>query len=126
MLATMNQEGENTDAEGDVVSLVETIFPPVAPVLARNFVITDTYYLSPPQSGLGIPGPDEGVFDIDPKGLAHAPDDVVAELPDRCRLAFDEARAEEATWKATWNRESLGRAKANVHISYNGMTTKPR
>lgn len=126
------ESDKENDGEGDVISPPDmifpqdTIFPSVPPALARNFFITDTYYLSPPRSGLGIPGPDEAVLDIDPEGLTHVREEVIAELPEDCRRAFDEARSQEAKWKATWDQERIGQAKAELRISYNGMSTMQR
>ncbi len=121
------QEGDKeNDGDSDVIPPPDTIFSSVPPALARNFFITDTYYLSPPQSGLGIPGPDEAVLDIDPEGLTHVHEEVIAELPEECRRAFDAARSQEAKWKATWDQGRIGQAKAELRISYNGMSTMQR
>lgn len=109
---------ERRDETDDMLS-AETIFPDVAPIFARNFLVTDTHFLGPPLPGLGVPGPDGEIFDIGPGGLTQVPENVVAELPDGCRRAFDEARAEEAKWKATWSREDVDGARAQLRISYN-------
>lgn len=110
------RDGESDDCD---VPPAETIFSGVAPVLARNFLITDTCFLGPLRSGLGLPGPDEEISDIGPGGLTHVAEDVVAELPDRCRRAFDEAQAEEIKWKTTWGREEGDGARGQLRISYN-------
>lgn len=120
------ESDKENDGEGDIIAPPDTIFPSVPPALARNFFITDTYYLSPPQSGLGIPGPDEAVLDIDPEGLTHVRKEVIAELPEDCQPAFEAARSQEAKWKATWDRERISQAKAELRISYNGMSTMQR
>ena len=123
----VNSDGENAaqqkalergDESDDTLS-AETIFPDVAPVFARNFLVTDTYFLGAPLSSLGFPGPDGEIFDIGPGGLTQVPENVVAELPDGCRRAFDDARAEEAKWKATWGLEDDDGARAQLRISYN-------
>lgn len=110
----LERENENDD-----MPFAETIFPNVAPIFTRNLLVTDTYFLAPPLSGLGFPGPDGEIFDIGPGGLIQVPENVVAELPNGCRQAFDAARAEEAKWKATWGGEIADAARAQLRISYN-------
>lgn len=97
----------------------DSVFPDIAPVYIRNYMIADTYYVSPPVSGLGIPGPDEEVLDIGPPGLSNVPDDVAAELPKECRRAFEEIQMEELKWKHGWGGEVKDRARAKLRISYN-------
>ena len=97
----------------------ETIFSDMAPIFTRNYMITDTYYLSPSSPGLGYPGPDGDVHDIDPNGLTKIQDDVLAELPGNCRQAFDEAKLAALRWKHTWGLESEDRARGELRISYN-------
>ena len=100
-------------------SSAQSIFPDVAPLYTRNFMITDTNYVSPPISGLGVPGPDGEDYDIGAQGLPRVPDSVLAKLPSECREAFMEAKAEEAKWKSGWGAEADGNARAYLHISYN-------
>ena len=96
-----------------------TIFPAIPSVFTRSFVITDTYYTSPSTAVLGYPGPDEDVIDVGPGGLTHVSEDVVASLPENCRKAFIDARAEEKRWKASWGSENTDTARAHLRISYN-------
>ena len=110
------QDGDSDDYN---IRLAETIFSGVVPVLARNFLITDTCFLGPLRSGLGLPGPDEEILDIGPGGLTHVAKNVVAELPDYCQRAFNEAQAEEIKWKITWGREEVDGARGHLRISYN-------
>lgn len=96
-----------------------TIFPAIPSVFTRSYVITDTYYTSPSTAVLGYPGPDEDVIDVGPGGLTHVSEDVVASLPEDCRKAFTDARAEEKRWKASWGSEKADTARAHLRISYN-------
>ena len=96
-----------------------TIFPEVPRVFTRNFMISDTYYNTPSTSVLGYPGPDEDVIDVGPGGLTHVSEDVVVALPEDCRKAFLEARAEEKQWKASWSSEKADGARAQLRITYN-------
>lgn len=105
--------------ENKDIPVIQTIFQDVAPAFSRNFMIADICYRSPPLSGLGCPGPDEEVMDINTGGLTHIPDHVLAEIPDRCRLAFEAARSEEMKWKASWGGEATDRARGQLRISYN-------
>lgn len=110
------RNGESDDYD---VPPADTIFPGVVTVLARNFLITDTCFLGPLRSGLGLPGPDAEIWDIGPGGLTLVPENVVAELPDHCQRAFDEAQGEEIKWKTTWGREEVDGARGQLRISYN-------
>ena len=103
----------------DTNQMKDTIFPDIPPIFTRNFMISDTYYTNPPSSVVGYPGPDEDVVDVGPGGLTHVSEDVVASLPEHCRKAFIEARAEENRWKATWGSEKADTARAHLRITYN-------
>lgn len=109
----------NHEEEGEDVREQGSIFPEVPSIFERNFMISDTCYVCPTSSTLGYPGPDEETLDIAPPGLAHVPEEVLAELPDECRSAFDAARAEEIKWKDSWGGETNDRARAELRISYN-------
>lgn len=75
--------------------------------------------MSPPISGLGVPGPDGESYDIGAQGLPQVNDAVLAGLSPECREALLHAKAEEAKWKAAWGAEADGDARAHLHISYN-------
>ena len=92
-------------------------FPPLASFYARRFLVTDTYFETPSTSTLGYPGLDEALIDVDPPGLMHVAEEVIAELPDDCRREFVQARAHEQEWKSRWKTEGDGRAK--LKITYN-------
>ena len=96
-----------------------TIFPNMPPVFTRNFMISDTYYESPPASVLGYPGPDEEFLDVGPGELTRVPENLLSELPEGCRQAFVEARAVETEWKARWGTEKKDGARARLRITYN-------
>ena len=98
-----------------------TIFPDLAPGIARNFMVTDTYYEGPPMSGVGIPGPDGDLVDVGPLGLVDVAEEVLAELPEECMVAFLEARAAEMEWKQKWRAEDEDHARAELKISYSGI-----
>ncbi|KAL9098196.1 MAG: hypothetical protein Q9163_006099, partial [Psora crenata] len=96
-----------------------TIFPEVLPAYARKFMVSDTYYETPPRSTMGYPGPDEALLDVAPPGLSHASVDVIAELPTDSRQAFFKARSEEYDWKRKWSTEIDNHARAKLKITYN-------
>jgi chromatin structure-remodeling complex protein RSC7 len=83
-----------------------TIFPPVDPILSRNYMVVDTIYESAPASNLGVPGPDGAVYDIGFNGLADVSEDIKADLPPECLRAFEEALEKERSWKGHWGLES--------------------
>jgi hypothetical protein len=76
----------------------QTIFPPVDPILSRNYMVVDTIYESAPASNLGVPGPDGGVYDIGFNGLSDISDDIKSDLPPECLKAS----------KRPWRKNVLG------------------
>ena len=100
-------------------AVTDTIFPDIPPVFTRNFMISDTYYETPPASVLGYPGPDEEVLDVGPGELSGVREQLLADLPEDCRSAFIEARAVEKAWKARWSTEKEDGARAQLRITYN-------
>jgi chromatin structure-remodeling complex protein RSC7 len=98
-----------------------SIFSSIPPVVSRNFLVTDTYYQSPPISNLGIPGPDGDMLDVGPNGLPHVTEDVMADLPPECLQALVEAKAKEAEWKATWKTETEDGARGRLNIRFLGF-----
>lgn len=115
----MDQLSGGEDQTKNETAVTDTMFPEVPPVFSRNFMIADVRYVSPPLSGLGYPGPDHETIDIDTGGLARIPDNVLAELPFRCRQSFEDVRSEEIRWKASWRGEAMDCARGQLRISYN-------
>lgn len=111
--ANGSKEGHDTPPGG------ETIFPEVGSVISRNFMVADIYYVSPPVSGLGYPGPEEDVSDVGSGGLLQVPQCIRAELPAQCKQAFDENRVTAMIWKAQWGAEEADQARGQLRISYN-------
>ena len=103
----------------DNLPVTDSIFPDIAPVFTRNYAITDTYYVNPPYSGLGIPGPDGPAIDLGPGGLTDVAQDIVDILPDTTRQAFEEMKIVERAWKQSWGGEDEDQARAKLRISYN-------
>jgi chromatin structure-remodeling complex protein RSC7 len=83
-----------------------TIFTPVPPIVSRNFMVVDTVFESAPRPNLGVPGPDGEFFDMGFNGLSTVSDDVKAELPPECLVAFEKALAAEKEWKGRWGSET--------------------
>lgn len=96
-----------------------TIFPNVACVFSRNFLISDVLYVSPLLPDPGYPGPDGQVVDTGPDSLTQISAQILAELPTDCREAFNEACSKELMWKTRWGSERDDRAQARLRISYN-------
>lgn len=109
------------ESQEEVIDLpvLKSIFPDVAPVFTRSFAIIDNYYVSPPYSGLGIPGPDGLAMDLGPGGLTEVPQDIIDALSDENRQAFEEMKVEEMKWKQSWGGEDEDGARAILRISYN-------
>ncbi|KAI9734675.1 MAG: hypothetical protein M1834_002276 [Cirrosporium novae-zelandiae] len=112
------QQSDTNDPSINEAEHTHTIFPPVAPIHARNFIVEDTVYESPPVSHLGIPGPDGDMVDIGFNGISNIEDDIVAELPPECRKAFEEAKQQELHWKGKWQTEHENGLRTNTKIPY--------
>ena len=69
-------------------------------------MVVDTVFESAPRPNLGVPGPDGEFFDMGFNGLSAVSDDVKAELPPECLVAFEKALAAEKEWKGRWGSET--------------------
>jgi chromatin structure-remodeling complex protein RSC7 len=99
-----------------------TIFTPVPHVVSRNYTVVDTAYVAPPITTLGFPGPDGAIFDptSGPSGLSAIPDDLVDELPEDCKLAFEAAKKQEADWKRQWGSEAQSGLRGALKVGLSG------
>ncbi|OAQ91682.1 chromatin structure-remodeling complex protein RSC7 [Purpureocillium lilacinum] len=88
-------------------------FPPVSAKVARNFMVTDTYFESPPAGAapVAMDADDSADFLSSFNGLSAVSDDVKDLLPPECRKAFDEALGSDAEWKSRWGPESSKMAR---------------
>jgi len=102
--------------------LQSTIFSDVPPTISRNFAVIDTHYTEPPVSGTGYPGPDGHTTDptSGPNGLSSISSDLLDELPEDCRRAFEEAKRTELQWKKQWGTEAHSAMRAGLRIGFNG------
>ncbi|KAL8715679.1 MAG: hypothetical protein Q9225_006317 [Loekoesia sp. 1 TL-2023] len=94
-------------------------FPRIPSILERNFLIADTYFLSPPVTSFAIPGPDGDVLDVGPPGLAATSENDAATMPFDCRRALESAQQEAMKWKSFWKGEGVDGARTQLRISYN-------
>ena len=99
-----------------------TIFAPVPPVVSRNYAVIDTAYTAPPISAAGFPGPDGSITDptSGSQGLSQIPQDLLDELPEDCRRAFESARAAEVGWKKQWGSEGDSCLRGGLKIGFSG------
>jgi chromatin structure-remodeling complex protein RSC7 len=110
---------EHVDAEDAEPPSSESIFPPLKPVIPRNFLVTDIYMEAPPAgvaaAAYDLPfrtSPAEQAASaradfLSPfRGLGSVPDELRDLLPDDCRQAFDAAVKNEEKWFAKWGDES--------------------
>lgn len=97
----------------------DSMFSQIPSILKRNFMISDTYYVSPPATGFGIPGPDGDVLDVGPLGLAATSGSVAATMPSECLRALESVRGEAVKWKNSWRGEKEDGERARLRISYN-------
>ena len=119
---TVSQASDPED-EGELVNNVSrsdvSMSTSVPRKHSRKFMVTDTLCETPRTSTLGYPGPDEALMDIDPPGLVHVAEDVIAELPSDCRDQFLRARRQQDEWKGRWGLENMGHARSDLRITYN-------
>ncbi|OJD23981.1 hypothetical protein ACJ73_04660 [Blastomyces percursus] len=120
----------STQAEKDEsTKITSTIFPSVPAVFSRTFEIQDIYYETPPESSLGLPGPDGDVQDIGSNGLIsishgknnpifHTSPGILAELPRECLVAYREAAIREWEWKSRWRSEKEDGLRAPLKLNY--------
>ncbi|KAL1301693.1 hypothetical protein AAFC00_005906 [Neodothiora populina] len=118
---TDEPESDESTTNGQASSTDPSLFEPVPDVVARNRLVTDIYFASPPISNLGIPGPDGDVNDLGPNGLSTISQDVLDELPEECRVAFKQAREAESTWKTRWTDEQTDGSRGKLRIGFNGF-----
>lgn len=97
------------------------LFKPVPDIVSRNMLVTDVYYETPRIPNPGVPGPDGGVSDLGPNGLSTIDQDLLDELPEDCRQAFEEARAAEVAWKSKWTTEQNNGSRGKLRIGFNGF-----
>ncbi|KAL8674063.1 MAG: hypothetical protein Q9168_001523 [Polycauliona sp. 1 TL-2023] len=94
-------------------------FSRVSAMLKRNFLVSDVYYVTPPVSNVGNPGPDGDVLDVGPPGLVAMSESVVAAMPVECLESLLSAQYEAMEWKKTWAGEDRDGARAQLRITYN-------
>lgn len=120
--ASMMREGASTRA-GDVrASAQNTLFSDVPEAVSRNFIVIDTRYNAPPLSSIGYPGPDGMITDptSGTNGLASISPEIIDELPDDCRRAFELAKKTELGWKQQWGTEAQSTMRGDLKIGFSG------
>jgi chromatin structure-remodeling complex protein RSC7 len=114
--------GSAHTTNGEPSSSEPTIFSAVPPVVSRNYAVIDTNYTAPPISNAGFPGPDGTITDptSGSQGLSSIPSDILDELPEDCRQAFETARAAEVGWKQQWGTEAQSGMRGGLKIGFSG------
>jgi chromatin structure-remodeling complex protein RSC7 len=97
-----------------------TIFNAVPPVVARNFMVTDTVFESPALSGAGLPGVDGMALDVGANGLPSAAPEILELLPEDCREALLREKEREAEWKGQWTSEAADGMRGKLRIAFLG------
>jgi len=99
-----------------------TIFSDVPEAVSRNFVIIDTQYRAPPLSSIGYPGPDGIITDpaSGSNGLSSISPELLDELPNECRRAFEFAKKTELGWKNHWGTEAQSALRGDLKIGFSG------
>lgn len=102
------------------------VFPPLSPSIPRNFMVTDTYFETPPSgiaavsydsAPMGSVNGENGSDFLAPfRGLTAVSDEVKDCLPPECREAFEKAAAHEQSWHAKWGVEASAKSRRNPII----------
>jgi chromatin structure-remodeling complex protein RSC7 len=110
------------DSTDNISSDQRTLFTSVPPIVSRNYTIIDTAFTAPPLSHAGYPGPDGHIADpaSGSNGLSSIPDDLVDELPEDCRRAFENARRAEIDWKKSWGTEAQSALRGELRVGLSG------
>jgi chromatin structure-remodeling complex protein RSC7 len=122
LLTNGDANGSHHDNAAHSGSAQSTIFSDVPAVVSRNFTVTDIVYQAPPIDGASGPGPD-GLMDASsfgPSGLSGIGQDLVDELPEDCRAAFEAARNTETRWRQQWGTEAHSSQRGALKIGFNG------
>lgn len=106
----------HTEGERPALENSDTIFPPIKPIITKNFLVVDTVYENPRFSGFGIPGPDGSSMDLSSNSLSSIPDSIKDELPEGCRRALEVALEREKGWKSAWGTEAQDGARRQPTI----------
>lgn len=117
-----NSDLMNIDHQTSSQQNPNTLFSDVPAVVSRNYAIVDTAYTAPPISNAGFPGPDGAVTDptSGTQGLSSIPSDLLDELPEECRKAFEEAKAAEVGWKQQWGTEAQSGMRGHLKVGFSG------
>lgn len=102
----------------------DSLFPPVTEGTLTRLLTTDTIFTRPAENAFGIPGPDGDASDPLPSGsngLLGVSEDLVDELPEECRVAFEQAREAERRWKDSFRSEREDGFRATLKIGYAGF-----
>ncbi len=115
--------------DSGTASSSSTIFPPLKPIVSRNFLVTDIHLETPP---VGVSAASYEVpFRTSPaertmcaqsnpmssfQGLSAVSDDIRNLLPDDCRKAFDDAVRTENQWHSRWGDEAKKTSRGGLVI----------
>ena len=104
--------------EPSETSSSSAVFPPLKPIVSRNFLVTDIHLETPPTgisaASYDVPfrtsAPDRAMsaqsdFLSSFQGLTAVPDEIRDLLPEDCRNAFDKAIDNETRWHSRWGDE---------------------
>ena len=94
------------------------IFLPLPSTITKNFMVTDTTYVSPSYPDMPPPGPDSGLDDFD-TSLSSVPQDIINLLDEQQKRDFLAAREEERRWRGKWGTEEKDGLRKGLEISYN-------
>ena len=117
----MNDRLTNVASDHMDLDAPSTLFTPISPIISRNFAMVDTAFVAPSISSAGYPGPDGIITDptSGPNGISGISQDLIDELPEDCRQAFEQAKQAELKWQNSFGNEaqSAGRRALKVGVS---------
>lgn len=97
---------------------------PPSQLTARNYLVADTYYVTPPDASLPCPGPSNNTSEMQTPldgrppdgGLPDLDDEDLALLPEGARAAYLRAKGVEGAWRGMWGCEGTDGMRASLRI----------
>lgn len=102
----VKHEDDAGESTGDDL---DTSFSRLRPIYTRNYRIHDLCLESATESNMPQPG-----LGFNQSGLASIPPDILDELPEDCRNAWEQAADRELEWRSKWLNESVDGHRAHI------------
>lgn len=116
----------NGNIENKADTELQSIYrmPPPSSLVTRNFLVADSYYLTPPHATLPPPGPSPLVSKLQQPldeypldgGLPELDSEDLGSLDEESRTAYLKRRQLEEEWRSCWGNEEIDGSRAKLRI----------